>query len=909
VKTNPSKKPDYTCYSSSSSSEEPDEDYALADEHHDDGDDEEDEDEDSSSKDMSEDITLQGQKLADSSGEQDKEEERTFDEDEGQDQDQDEDQDTLIEQLAESDTEIMYLRRKVARLENKVSALQAVQSTEALPYRTNTTPIANTPKTLITSIQTGIDNAVQSTRLRKIDKIDGIIADAVWSDDFRGGGVKEALMDRARDWIRKEVFPPWKVLKAMDASGGKMNYEGLELLRCVETQHQRYFRKSLLPCTADCKRVAAIVEYAANTMFPLVQSTTASGAECITLDPKMVLLYLLDVFGILEMASERSVDVGLAIDAANLSKYLHHTTTGIKVTDYAARDPNTGLPLLSAELKGDGLRAQSSSLCFPIMMIMEGETHESLKEFQDIYTFFDRLTIKDQQEIPDIQPVRLTTEGDMSVGWKGLKRGGAAKVHTNPCHCCAVRSENLARPNAIKCSRWCTPFLLEDVVDTAATRDEDAEETAEEVAATKDELLCFHHDLVDECRLREVGEQIESLEEALAAQLSEIDNKTKINRDSNVSVLEHSGEAKNPRSIHFEPETTSERQQYSKFINDELKIRDLSRDGGLLVRRERLRAALVDEIELKRLIETFAHCSPKEGALFQLLRCIPCVLHMENRIGLKMVYMCLVEGLSNCKEKVIFCAIEAEGTRIKAFLAALNTVVNTEIIGTLDVPGQWKCPYIEKENEIGDIKFGNVKTRRFIDRLERILSICIPATDCARLQLWHNAVANYRHAMGIARQKEDYTDADILTFQQLSDQFFNSWVQLHGLSGCTNYIHMVSSGHVADYMHRCRNLYRHSQQGWEQMNDVIKTFFYRRTSRGGATNKGKGLRKRLFPIGRWFQRRLVWLKVETFHEYTRLKEDWEDEHRVSSSLDESYSYASTEEEEETDEDAQYDEDA
>jgi hypothetical protein len=71
---------------------------------------------------------------------------------------------------------------------------------------------------------------------------------------------------------------------------------------------------------------------------------------------------------------------------------------------------------------------------------------------------------------------------------------------------------------------------------------------------------------------------------------------------------------------------------------------------------------------------------------------------------------------------------------------------------------------------------------------------------------------------------------------------------------------MVGSGHFAEYLYKWRNLYPYSQQGWEAMNAMIKTFFYHRTNHGGsAGNKGTSQKSRLVPITRWLQRCLIFL--------------------------------------------------
>jgi hypothetical protein len=64
-----------------------------------------------------------------------------------------------------------------------------------------------------------------------------------------------------------------------------------------------------------------------------------------------------------------------------------------------------------------------------------------------------------------------------------------------------------------------------------------------------------------------------------------------------------------------------------------------------------------------------------------------------------------------------------------------------------------------------------------------------------------------------------------------------------------------TDGHVLEYLFRYKNLYRHSQQGWEAMNNLLKTYYYRQTGQGG----GKYERSKLKSIGRWLQQRTLWL--------------------------------------------------
>jgi len=115
------------------------------------------------------------------------------------------------------------------------------------------------------------------------------------------------------------------------------------------------------------------------------------------------------------------------------------------------------------------------------------------------------------------------------------------------------------------------------------------------------------------------------------------------------------------------------------------------------------------------------------------------------------------------------------------------------------------------------------------------------------------------------RQKSDFSDDDILQFQANIDDFFQVWVRLYSYAGCTNYIHLMSSGHLAEYMFHWCNLHRFSQQGWEHFNSLLKVFFFRWTAHGGHIGWSKAkethvvAKNKLRPIGLWLQRRMLWL--------------------------------------------------
>lgn len=229
---------------------------------------------------------------------------------------------------------------------------------------------------------------------------------------------------------------------------------------------------------------------------------------------------------------------------------------------------------------------------------------------------------------------------------------------------------------------------------------------------------------------------------------------------------------------------------------------------------------------------------------------------MENRIGIKILTMLLIEGLSCSKQKILYPNINAEGTRVTRFITEIQSLINGSILGTQDDPCQWMCPFDYSKKEIGPITMDNVRTRKIMDCIETLVEFCVP--NQGRKASWTIAVNNYRTAMVLLRKRDDFSNDQIVEYQYHADLFFQAWVILWQKEGITNYIHMIGAGHIAEYLYKWKNLYRFSQQGWEAMNSLIKTFFFRRTSHGGGV-RGSSQKSRLILIGQWLQRRMMFL--------------------------------------------------
>jgi hypothetical protein len=136
---------------------------------------------------------------------------------------------------------------------------------------------------------------------------------------------------------------------------------------------------------------------------------------------------VLEAFGLLSIAKEKSVCVTQSIDGAQLvSKNLSHTTGGFKIGDPCARCPFTK-KLVLHDL--EGCNAQSRSYCFPLTIVMNKETNKSFRLFEPMFQFFEDCTKPDTNRLQDLKPLRVCVNCDMSAQWKGLCKGGGKTKH------------------------------------------------------------------------------------------------------------------------------------------------------------------------------------------------------------------------------------------------------------------------------------------------------------------------------------------------------------------------------------------------------------------------------------------------------------------------------------------------
>jgi hypothetical protein len=98
----------------------------------------------------------------------------------------------------------------------------------------------------------------------------------------------------------------------------------------------------------------------------------------------------------------------------------------------------------------------------------------------------------------------------------------------------------------------------------------------------------------------------------------------------------------------------NDRDAFVDLLADELILRRMSPTGELEELCQRLLQELIVEDKLCHHLDKLQHCNTSEACLILLLDKIPCILHCENRVRIKLLIMLLIEGFSNAQRGGFF---------------------------------------------------------------------------------------------------------------------------------------------------------------------------------------------------------------------------------------------------------------
>ena len=541
---------------------------------------------------------------------------------------------------------------------------------------------------------------------------------------------------------------------------------------------------------------------------------------------------LFEAFGLMSVARTRPVELALTSDGAQLINTLSHVAAGLKFNDMAMRDPLTKSPLL---LHAPDSLVQSRNLCFPLRIVIAKDNIATLNGFRRLYNQFSTGEVAAALQCHSF---KMSFPGNMKLQWGALDNGGAAEVKEKFCYICPCQSSMLHVPQDKATCGICMS----------------------KVAADNEDELCFHYPFMADPEVRgRLEDELHLLsglvQDAIDAEAHTDDNehpKMHVRRRGEVMI------ANDLLDIDYHPSDANEKTAWARHIIRELVNRSLPITGTLIDRQQRLRHHLVvNELRCRDVTHMLADSEPKDQAMYLVLQAVVCILHLENRVGLKSIESILRSGLSNARQGTLDWIVATSINRCQEeYVERITTIMCTEILGTTTAPSQWRFPLTEEGTIMGTLSMDNNRTRLVMNAIELLIAESFPAVHTKK-DLLLRCFPRYRAAICILRKSTDATEEEIATFQDHIDAWFRDWVKVYGKEGCTNYTHMLSSSHVMRYMQEWKCLHRFSQQGWEALNALIKAYFFRWTNRGGLS-KNSSQKGKLLGIARWLQRRIMW---------------------------------------------------
>jgi len=234
----------------------------------------------------------------------------------------------LVEVASEAELENTALKRKIARLEKELLEAKGGAEKAARRKSNNVTSANKDFKDEITEVVEDFLKKKYKRMGRK--RIGKLLAKAFFS--LGDGVAKDELLTLAKKELRRTTFAPWRILRAMDLNGGTLNYAGVEILRSLESENEKYFHGSLIPSTAELQRVARQVESFGKQHAPWERVMKETG-EGIEFKLETLIPTVLKAYGLEEVAKERPVVFAQSLDGTDITKNFGCIIGGLKPKD------------------------------------------------------------------------------------------------------------------------------------------------------------------------------------------------------------------------------------------------------------------------------------------------------------------------------------------------------------------------------------------------------------------------------------------------------------------------------------------------------------------------------------------------------------------------------------------------
>jgi hypothetical protein len=96
------------------------------------------------------------------------------------------------------------------------------------------------------------------------------------------------------------------------------------------------------------------------------------------------------------------------------------------------------------------------------------------------------------------------------------------------------------------------------------------------------------------------------------------------------------------------------------------------------------------------------------------MQTVPCILHLENCVGLKQLKMLIVKGLSNAKEGTILPEMHLPIKRKNEYVKQLEEIMNEVLLAKSYIHPGGIVPTMTKAPGHGPVSFKNDRIRKVI---------------------------------------------------------------------------------------------------------------------------------------------------------------------------------------------------
>ena len=223
-----------------------------------------------------------------------------------------------------------------------------------------------------------------------------------------------------------------------------------------------------------------------------------------------------------------------------------------------------------------------------------------------------------------------------------------------------------------------------------------------------------------------------------------------------------------------------------------------------------------------------------------------CILHLELRASENKLAHMWNEGFAYRKSKAL----------VEEYAKGMELIVNEGKIGRTTYQNQWQFP-INKTNDgiTSDFSLKGGFGKSILSKSDRLIDVALKYHTQQERNDWNLVLEDYQDALQFINRRTEFKKGDVQESQAVADRYANSWRELCGRDGQTNYEHFLLTGHVSHYLTLYGNLYRFSQQGFEAMMSRVKCIYHKCTALGGH---GAVIRSHILQICHFLVRGMLW---------------------------------------------------